>query len=58
VFPTLAAKSFATIDQIGQGRLGVRIISGGTDAEQRREGDRHGQRSLTEDGRFPCCSRR
>jgi alkanesulfonate monooxygenase len=39
VFPTLAAKSFATIDQIGQGRLGIHIISGGTDAEQRREGD-------------------
>jgi alkanesulfonate monooxygenase len=39
VFPTLAAKSFATIDQIGRGRLGVHIISGGTDAEQRREGD-------------------
>ena len=39
VFPTLAAKSFATIDQIGRGRLGIHIISGGTDAEQRREGD-------------------
>ena len=39
VFPTLAAKSFATIDQIGHGRLGIHIISGGTDAEQRREGD-------------------
>jgi alkanesulfonate monooxygenase len=39
VFPTLAAKSFAAIDQIGRGRLGIHIISGGTDAEQRREGD-------------------
>jgi alkanesulfonate monooxygenase len=39
VFPTLAAKALATIDQIGRGRLGVHIISGGTDAEQRREGD-------------------
>jgi alkanesulfonate monooxygenase len=39
VFPTLAAKSFATIDQIGRGRLGIHIISGGNDAEQRREGD-------------------
>ncbi len=39
VFPTLAAKAFATIDQIGRGRLGIHIISGGTDAEQRREGD-------------------
>jgi alkanesulfonate monooxygenase len=39
VFPTLAAKSFAAIDQIGRGRLGIHIISGGSDAEQRREGD-------------------
>ena len=39
VFPTLAAKALATIDQIGHGRLGLHIISGGTDAEQRREGD-------------------
>jgi alkanesulfonate monooxygenase len=39
VFPTLAAKALATIDQIGRGRLGLHIISGGTDAEQRREGD-------------------
>jgi alkanesulfonate monooxygenase len=39
VFPTQAAKAFATIDQIGRGRLGVHIISGGNDAEQRREGD-------------------
>jgi alkanesulfonate monooxygenase len=39
VFPTLAAKTFAGLDQIGRGRLGIHIISGGTDAEQRREGD-------------------
>ena len=39
VFPTLAAKAFATIDQIGRGRLGIHIISGGNDTEQRREGD-------------------
>lgn len=39
VFPTQAAKAFATIDQIGRGRLGIHIISGGNDAEQRREGD-------------------
>jgi alkanesulfonate monooxygenase len=39
VFPTLAAKSFATIDQIGQGGVGVHIISGGTDAEQLRGWD-------------------
>jgi alkanesulfonate monooxygenase len=39
VFPTQAAKAFATLDQIGHGRLGIHIISGGSDAEQRREGD-------------------
>jgi len=39
VFPTLAAKGFAAIDQIGRGRLGVHIISGGNDVEQHREGD-------------------
>ena len=39
LFPTQAAKAFATLDQIGRGRLGIHIISGGTDAEQRREGD-------------------
>jgi alkanesulfonate monooxygenase len=39
LYPTQAAKTFATIDQIGRGRLGIHIISGGSDAEQRREGD-------------------
>jgi alkanesulfonate monooxygenase len=39
VFPTRAAKAFATLDQIGRGRLGIHIISGGSDAEQAREGD-------------------
>jgi alkanesulfonate monooxygenase len=39
VFPTQAAKAFATIDQIGKGRLGIHIISGGDDHEQQREGD-------------------
>jgi alkanesulfonate monooxygenase len=39
LYPTQAAKTFATIDHIGRGRLGVHIISGGSDAEQRREGD-------------------
>jgi alkanesulfonate monooxygenase len=39
VFPTRAAKGFATLDQIGKGRLGIHIISGGSDAEQAREGD-------------------
>ncbi|HEY1919822.1 MAG TPA: LLM class flavin-dependent oxidoreductase [Streptosporangiaceae bacterium] len=39
VFPTQAAKAFTTIDHIGRGRLGIHIISGGSDTEQRREGD-------------------
>ena len=39
VFPTLAAKGFAGLDQLGKGRLGIHIISGGSDAEQHREGD-------------------
>jgi alkanesulfonate monooxygenase len=39
IFPTRAAKAFATLDQISRGRLGIHIISGGNDAEQAREGD-------------------
>jgi alkanesulfonate monooxygenase len=39
VFPTHAARTLATLDQISQGRLALHIISGGNDAEQRREGD-------------------
>ena len=39
VFPTRVAKALATLDRIGRGRLGLHIISGGSDAEQAREGD-------------------
>ena len=39
IFPTHAARTFATLDQISKGRLSIHIISGGSDAEQRREGD-------------------
>ncbi|MGX6601497.1 LLM class flavin-dependent oxidoreductase [Micromonosporaceae bacterium Da 78-11] len=39
VFPTHAARTFATLDRISKGRLSIHIISGGSDAEQRREGD-------------------
>jgi alkanesulfonate monooxygenase len=39
VFPTLAARSFATLDQFTEGRVSVHAITGGNDAEQRREGD-------------------
>ncbi|MEG3132897.1 LLM class flavin-dependent oxidoreductase [Rouxiella sp. T17] len=39
VAPTLAARKFATLDHLLDGRLAVHIISGGSDAEQRRDGD-------------------
>ncbi|MFD8285650.1 LLM class flavin-dependent oxidoreductase [Streptomyces malaysiensis] len=39
VAPTLAARTFATLDQFSGGRVAVHIISGGRDAEQRRDGD-------------------
>lgn len=39
VFPTWAAKSFATLDQLSRGRVAIHIITGGNDAEQQREGD-------------------
>ncbi|MFT3801820.1 MAG: LLM class flavin-dependent oxidoreductase [Burkholderiaceae bacterium] len=37
--PTLAARQIATLDQFSGGRLGVHFISGGSDAEQQRDGD-------------------
>jgi alkanesulfonate monooxygenase len=37
--PTLAARQIATLDQFSGGRLGVHFISGGSDEEQRRDGD-------------------
>lgn len=39
VFPTVAAQQLATVDQLSKGRTTVHIISGGSDAEQRRQGD-------------------
>jgi len=39
VAPTLAARQLATLDQLTGGRLAVHFISGGSDAEQRRDGD-------------------
>jgi alkanesulfonate monooxygenase len=39
VFPTLAARQFATLDQFSGGRVAVHTITGGHDAEQRRDGD-------------------
>ncbi len=37
--PTVAARALATLDQVSDGRLAVHIISGGDDADQRRDGD-------------------
>jgi alkanesulfonate monooxygenase len=39
VAPTLAARQFATLDQFTGGRVAVHTISGGNNAEQRRDGD-------------------
>ncbi len=39
VSPTLAARQFASLDQFSAGRLAVHYISGGSDEEQRRDGD-------------------
>lgn len=39
VAPTLAARGFATLDQFSGGRVAVHTITGGHDAEQRRDGD-------------------
>ncbi|MFI0828153.1 LLM class flavin-dependent oxidoreductase [Streptomyces roseolus] len=46
-YPTFAAKTFATLDRISEGRLAVHFITGGNDHEQRREGD-----TLTKDERY------
>ncbi len=39
VAPTLAARKFATLDQITGGRAAIHVISGGDDADQFRDGD-------------------
>ncbi|WP_233808212.1 LLM class flavin-dependent oxidoreductase [Paraburkholderia sp. HP33-1] len=39
VAPTLAARQIATLDHFSGGRLAVHFISGGSDEEQRRDGD-------------------
>ncbi|GGO95375.1 LLM class flavin-dependent oxidoreductase [Wenjunlia tyrosinilytica] len=46
-YPTFAAKTFATLDRISDGRLTVHFITGGNDHEQAREGD-----FLTKDERY------
>jgi alkanesulfonate monooxygenase len=47
VAPTVAARAFATLDQLTGGRVAMHVISGGNDAEQRRDGD-----FLTKDERY------
>lgn len=39
LYPTVAAKALATLDQLTKGRAVVHFIAGGSDAEQAREGD-------------------
>jgi alkanesulfonate monooxygenase len=39
VAPTLAARTFATLDHFTEGRVTLNIITGGHDVEQRRDGD-------------------
>jgi alkanesulfonate monooxygenase len=47
VAPTLAARKLATLDQLSGGRLALHVISGGDDADQRKDGD-----YLDHDGRY------
>lgn len=47
VFPTLAARTYATLDQFADGRIALHTITGGVDHEQRRDGD-----YLTKDERY------
>jgi alkanesulfonate monooxygenase len=39
IAPTLAARKFATLDQVTGGRAAIHVISGGDDADQLRDGD-------------------
>lgn len=39
VHPTLAARTFSTLDHFSKGRVSLNIVTGGNDTEQRREGD-------------------
>ncbi|KAK0614942.1 luciferase-like domain-containing protein [Bombardia bombarda] len=39
LYPTVAAKALATLDQLSRGRAVVHFIAGGSDAEQAKEGD-------------------
>lgn len=46
-FPTLTARTFATLDQFSGGRVAIHIVTGGSDSDQHREGD-----YLTKDERY------
>lgn len=39
IAPTMAARAYATIDQVNGGRTQVHLIAGGLDSDQQREGD-------------------
>lgn len=39
VQPTLASRTFTTLDHFSKGRVALNIVTGGNDTEQRREGD-------------------
>ena len=45
--PTLAARAFATLDRFSGGRVAMHVVSGGSDADQRRDGDH-----VDKDGRY------
>jgi alkanesulfonate monooxygenase len=47
LYPTVAAKALATLDQLSSGRAVVHFIAGGSDVEQAKEGD-----FLTKDQRY------
>lgn len=47
VAPTMAARMFATLDQISDGRAGIHIITGASDIETQADGD-----YLTKDARY------
>jgi alkanesulfonate monooxygenase len=47
VAPTVAARKLATLDHLSKGRLALHCISGGSDADQRKDGDYVGH-----DGRY------
>ena len=56
VAPTLAARQLASLDQFSDGRLAVHMITGGSDADQARDGDFLGQvRALRPHRRLHRC---